>query len=119
MRLLRCRNDSYRNSVPNINFHTYRRNSVDILVDDENKNDACNESEDSISVINSDDSFEVLRSPGNEKVYAVDDMGSLADYPIAVKMMFNYDIQSCATAIFKAMQREILPARKKCKELEE
>ncbi|KAK5646259.1 hypothetical protein RI129_004723 [Pyrocoelia pectoralis] len=32
-------------------------------------------------------------------------------YPLAVKMMFNYDIQSNAMSILQAMHKEILPAR--------
>ncbi|KAK6639893.1 Serine/threonine-protein kinase Pink1, mitochondrial [Polyplax serrata] len=33
------------------------------------------------------------------------------DYPLAVKMMFNYDVESNSTAILKAMYRETVPAR--------
>lgn len=32
------------------------------------------------------------------------------EYPFAVKMMFNYDIQSNAMAILRAMYRETVPA---------
>lgn len=34
-------------------------------------------------------------------------------YPLAVKMMFNYDIQSNAMAILRAMYKETIPARNK------
>lgn len=34
------------------------------------------------------------------------------NYPLALKMMFNYDIQSSAMAILRAMYRETVPARK-------
>lgn len=37
----------------------------------------------------------------------------LARYPFALKMMFNYDIQSNAMAILKAMYKETIPARSK------
>lgn len=33
------------------------------------------------------------------------------EYPFALKMMFNYDIQSNSMAILNAMYREIVPAR--------
>lgn len=33
------------------------------------------------------------------------------DYPLAVKMMFNYDAESNAATIYRAMQRETVPAR--------
>lgn len=33
----------------------------------------------------------------------------IAQYPFAVKMMFNYDIQSNAMAILRAMYRETVP----------
>lgn len=33
-------------------------------------------------------------------------------YPLAVKMMFNYDVQSSAMAILRAMYRETVPARR-------
>lgn len=32
-------------------------------------------------------------------------------FPLALKMMFNYDIQSSAMAILKAMHKETVPAR--------
>lgn len=34
------------------------------------------------------------------------------NYPLALKMMFNYDVQSSAMAILRAMYRETVPARK-------
>lgn len=34
----------------------------------------------------------------------------VTNYPFAVKMMFNYDIQSNAMAILRAMYRETVPA---------
>lgn len=36
---------------------------------------------------------------------------SLNDYPLAVKMMFNYEAESNAPAILRAMYKELLPAR--------
>lgn len=36
---------------------------------------------------------------------------TITKYPLAVKMMFNYDIQSNAFAILNAMYRETIPAR--------
>lgn len=38
------------------------------------------------------------------------DENSIKDYPLALKMMFNYDVQSNSIAILKAMCREIVPA---------
>lgn len=35
-----------------------------------------------------------------------------SDYPLALKMMFNYDIQSNSLAIERAMYRETIPARR-------
>ncbi|KAF5282721.1 hypothetical protein FQR65_LT02718 [Abscondita terminalis] len=37
---------------------------------------------------------------------------SYLKYPLAVKMMFNYDVQSNAMAILQAMYRETVPARR-------
>lgn len=37
---------------------------------------------------------------------------ALTGYPLAVKMMFNYDVQSSAMAILRAMYRETVPARR-------
>ncbi len=34
-------------------------------------------------------------------------------YPFALKMMFNYDVQSNAMAILKAMHKETIPARRR------
>ena len=41
------------------------------------------------------------------------DQGSsdTGQYPLAIKMMFNYDAESNATSIYRAMQRETVPAR--------
>ncbi|XP_058119553.1 serine/threonine-protein kinase Pink1, mitochondrial [Anopheles ziemanni] len=38
---------------------------------------------------------------------------SVDEYPLALKMMFNYDIQSNAMAILKAMYRETVPAKRR------
>ncbi|XP_023232715.1 serine/threonine-protein kinase PINK1, mitochondrial-like [Centruroides sculpturatus] len=38
-------------------------------------------------------------------------VGSLDPYDIAIKMMFNYDAESNAVAIWKAMNKEMIPAR--------
>lgn len=43
-----------------------------------------------------------------KKTDTADDM---AKYPLALKMMFNYDIQSNSMAILNAMYRETVPAR--------
>lgn len=37
----------------------------------------------------------------------------LSKYPLALKMMFNYDIQSNAMSILRAMYKETIPARNK------
>lgn len=49
--------------------------------------------------------FEIIQKSDTEDQY------SIAKHPFAVKMMFNYDIQSNAMAILKAMYRETVPAR--------
>lgn len=46
-----------------------------------------------------------------KQIEAINTNYSIASYPFALKMMFNYDIQSNATAILKAMYRETVPAR--------
>uniref|UniRef100_A0A182N5I4 non-specific serine/threonine protein kinase n=1 Tax=Anopheles dirus TaxID=7168 RepID=A0A182N5I4_9DIPT len=38
---------------------------------------------------------------------------AIEEYPLALKMMFNYDIQSNAMAILKAMYRETVPAKRR------
>jgi len=53
----------------------------------------------------SDDDFQISKN-SNEIVDA-----SIYTYPWALKMMFNYDIQSNAMAILKAMYKETIPAR--------
>jgi hypothetical protein len=35
----------------------------------------------------------------------------LSNFPLAVKMMFNYDAESNATSILRAMYRETVPAQ--------
>ena len=41
------------------------------------------------------------------------DSTSILKYPLALKMMFNYDIQSNAMSILKAMHKETIPARRR------
>ncbi|XP_012258012.2 serine/threonine-protein kinase Pink1, mitochondrial [Athalia rosae] len=38
----------------------------------------------------------------------------LSNFPLAIKMMFNYDAESNATSILRAMYRETVPARTHC-----
>uniref|UniRef100_A0A0N8ES94 non-specific serine/threonine protein kinase n=1 Tax=Aedes aegypti TaxID=7159 RepID=A0A0N8ES94_AEDAE len=38
---------------------------------------------------------------------------TMEEYPLALKMMFNYDIQSNAMAILKAMYKETVPAKRR------
>nr|XP_023023488.1 serine/threonine-protein kinase PINK1, mitochondrial [Leptinotarsa decemlineata] len=40
-----------------------------------------------------------------------EDSSDITKFPLALKMMFNYDIQSNSMAILKAMHRETVPAR--------
>ena len=42
---------------------------------------------------------------------AGDTEGNTDHFPLAIKMMFNYDAESNATTILRAMQRETVPAR--------
>lgn len=44
------------------------------------------------------------------KIHSVNS-DDIKKYPLALKMMFNYDIQSSAMAILNAMYRETVPAR--------
>lgn len=41
----------------------------------------------------------------------MDTTSSDGQYPLAVKMMFNYDVESNASTIMRAMQRETVPAK--------
>ncbi|XP_025830930.1 serine/threonine-protein kinase PINK1, mitochondrial [Agrilus planipennis] len=41
---------------------------------------------------------------------------SMIEYPLALKMMFNYDVRSDAGTILRAMSKEIVPVRKTCNE---
>ncbi|KAJ8948925.1 hypothetical protein NQ314_008327 [Rhamnusium bicolor] len=55
------------------------------------------------------DSKEV--SAAKSKKIRTESSDDITKYPFALKMMFNYDIQSSAMAILKAMYRETVPAR--------
>lgn len=46
-----------------------------------------------------------------EKTNTLISSKSINDYPLAIKIMFNYDIQSNAMAILQAMYKEIIPVR--------
>lgn len=51
------------------------------------------------------------RTSPDELARSLHRLKSIDDYPLALKMMFNYDIQSNALMIHRAMNRETLPAR--------
>lgn len=42
----------------------------------------------------------------------IDDKSKVSTFPLAIKMMFNYDAESNATSILRSMYRETVPARK-------
>lgn len=46
-------------------------------------------------------------------VAVTDAESNIEHYPFALKMMFNYDIQSNAMAILRAMHKETIPARRR------
>lgn len=50
-------------------------------------------------------------TPADDLALGLGRLKSHDDYPLALKMMFNYDIQSNALLILRAMYRETLPAR--------
>ncbi|XP_017054614.1 serine/threonine-protein kinase Pink1, mitochondrial [Drosophila ficusphila] len=57
---------------------------------------------------------EPKRNSFNENPLATPKMNSSVDnYPLALKMMFNYDIQSNALSILRAMYKETVPARQR------
>ncbi|XP_017073913.1 uncharacterized protein LOC108109755 [Drosophila eugracilis] len=49
-----------------------------------------------------------VNSPANSRINS-----SVDNYPLALKMMFNYDIQSNALSILRAMYKETVPARQR------
>ncbi|XP_015600202.1 serine/threonine-protein kinase PINK1, mitochondrial [Cephus cinctus] len=48
----------------------------------------------------------------SDQIMIDDQSKNLSTFPLAIKMMFNYDVESNATAILRAMYRETVPARK-------
>lgn len=47
----------------------------------------------------------------NDDLNTISDENDIIKYPLALKMMFNYDIQSNSMEILKAMYKETVPAR--------
>lgn len=62
----------------------------------------------------------LIRQGCNAAVYSAEWAGnpshSQLNEPLAVKMLFNYDIESVASSIFRGMVREVVPARNICLE---
>lgn len=48
----------------------------------------------------------------NDAINIDDETKNANEFPLAIKMMFNYDAESNAAAILRAMYRETVPARK-------
>lgn len=57
-----------------------------------------------------DDSEENASFESIAKMVRIDDPDDMETYPLALKMMFNYDIQSNAMSILRAMYKETIPA---------
>lgn len=54
---------------------------------------------------------EAQDTDGKMKKIKTESSDDITKFPLALKMMFNYDIQSSAMSILKAMYRETVPAR--------
>lgn len=63
------------------------------------------------NVLPSSDESSTSSKLSTEIPQAIADPSSIYQYPWALKMMFNYDIQSNAMSILKAMYKETVPAR--------
>ncbi|XP_055606749.1 serine/threonine-protein kinase Pink1, mitochondrial isoform X2 [Uranotaenia lowii] len=61
--------------------------------------------------IDSYNDIQYMESDLMEKLHEYNMDASLEEYPLALKMMFNYDIQSNAMSILKAMYKETVPAK--------
>ncbi|KXJ70033.1 hypothetical protein RP20_CCG025087 [Aedes albopictus] len=55
----------------------------------------------------------VIAATGTLTLHEYNMDATMEDYPLALKMMFNYDIQSNAMAILKAMYKETVPAKRR------
>lgn len=67
--------------------------------------------------ISVDSSLFVIASGGQNNLALVKSSNiDINRYPLALKMMFNYDIQSNAMAILRAMYKETVPARRRLTE---
>lgn len=53
---------------------------------------------------------DLMKGSFGYKIHSEESDTHISKYPFAVKMMFNYDIQSNAMAILRAMYRETVPA---------
>lgn len=90
-------------AVNNSNKKVHFNTMVNVLQGHSRSNSSSsNESDDSIAV-----NAELFNDKQN-----MGDCNSAA-YPLALKMMFNYDIQSNAMTILRAMYKETIPARNK------
>lgn len=58
---------------------------------------------------------ETTQTENNEQI-TIDKSQEISTFPLAIKMMFNYDAESNAIAILRAMYRETVPARKSYKD---
>lgn len=72
------------------------------LIEDKNKRDESESTESIQATVEITDNSLEINAEIND---------SSTNYPLALKMMFNYDVQSNAMAILRAMYRETVPAR--------
>lgn len=55
---------------------------------------------------------DAARDENNDSINVEGEAKEMTAFPLAVKMMFNYDAESNASAILRAMYRETVPARR-------
>lgn len=61
---------------------------------------------------------DATRNEHNDQINIDTETRDINAFPLAIKMMFNYDAESNAATILRAMYRETVPARKHCENYE-
>ncbi|KAG4076149.1 hypothetical protein HA402_011495 [Bradysia odoriphaga] len=112
-------------SVDNLSFNRPNVDNEFVTTTSQTSNETNSTKESVVPGVKSvrfDTASNVIHSKRNESLSSSDEESpveltpqstDLTQYPLALKMMFNYDIQSNSMAILKAMYKETIPARRK------
>ncbi|XP_062606775.1 serine/threonine-protein kinase Pink1, mitochondrial-like [Saccostrea cucullata] len=116
----RFKNEEMRSYIPD--EYSYTTDETEASTDTESSFEVINESDDDIEIIPEESNFRLegnnpdISTTTTTTTYSEESdetplLQTEVEYGLAIKMMFNYDLESNADVIFRGMMKEMIPAR--------